>query len=119
MKKEKSYTSNKLNILALKAKICGLQDLSKAIHSSLQSKSGIERMLEREVKRNLSSTIRSHLIAYALMRGKPYSSTERKCKESNKPNAQEILNIIQSSSIVYSFELRNLNFEKIQKELER
>lgn len=38
--------------------------------------------------------IRHHLLAYALMRGLPYSALEAKCREDNKPTASKIRAIV-------------------------
>ena len=46
-------------------------------------------------KIHLGSLARHHLLAYALMRGKPYRQLESKCREDNKPNAEYILTVIQ------------------------
>lgn len=45
-------------------------------------------------KRQLGTVCRHHLIAYGLLRNIPYERIER-CAENNKPNAEQVLAIIQ------------------------
>lgn len=41
----------------------------------------------------IGKDIRHHLLAYAFMRGLPYSAVEPKCREDNSPKVKDILNI--------------------------
>ena len=45
-------------------------------------------------KRLVGEDIRHHLLAYAFMRGVPYSKLERSCRKDNKPYAAKILKIV-------------------------
>lgn len=115
MKTEKSYSWKNLDVLALKAKILGLQELSKTIHASLVSKTGVDRERERNIKRVLGEVTRNHLIAYALLRGKSYSTLERKCNKGNEPNPKKIFDIIMQQSYgCYGWSL-----DKVKQELSK
>ena len=47
-------------------------------------------------KRIVGIDIRHHLLAYAFLRGTPYSMLERTCREDNKPDANLIFKIVQA-----------------------
>lgn len=57
-------------------------------------------------KQAVSTDIRHHLLAYALMRGTPYRQLERKCNQ--KPSAQQILEIIQFHGPIFSWTLEQV-----------
>lgn len=48
-----------------------------------------------EIRSDIKHDIRHHLLAYALMRGRPYKTVERKCAEDNKPWASSIERILE------------------------
>ena len=46
-------------------------------------------------KRLVGADVRSHLLAYAFLRGVPYRSIEANCREDNTPNEKTIFKIAQ------------------------
>lgn len=64
-------------------------------------------------KRGLGADARHHLLAYGLLRGVPYRSMERNCREDNKPSAQAIRNVL--AVHLYSWTLdKKYSLETIQ-----
>lgn len=47
-----------------------------------------------EIRGDIKHDIRHHLLAYALMRGRPYKTVERKCRADNRPWADSIKYIL-------------------------
>lgn len=90
----KNYTKTRLSILALKAKICGFQHISKALRKQACATSGPKRHLLKEKKNELGRTTRHHLAAYALMRGIPFSRLEVRCQEGNYLDPNKVLQIL-------------------------
>jgi stage III sporulation protein SpoIIIAA len=78
-------------------KINGLATESKRARKRLIS-STTEKAVWRcaEQKRVVGIDIRHHLLAYAFLRGTSYSKVERTCAESNKPQAELLLRIIEA-----------------------
>lgn len=77
----------KINGLSVESKKARKRILSAKNESAVCSFAGRKRIIGLD--------IRHHLLAYALLRGTPYSDLERNCREDNKPNAESILKIIQ------------------------
>jgi hypothetical protein len=68
---------------------------------SIESKQTRKRFLKNPKRGSLSYrkqvlgvNIRHHLLAYAFMRGVPYSAIESKCREGNEPVAKLILTVV-------------------------
>ena len=66
-----------MNLRVLKAKIRGLEAEGKSIRKRIDASSGMERDSLWRLKRELGYVTRCHLLAYALLREKPYARTEK------------------------------------------
>jgi len=49
-----------------------------------------------DIRDDIRYDIRNHLLAYALVRGRPYKTVERKCREGNKPWASSIQFVLEN-----------------------
>lgn len=67
-----------MNLRVLKAKIKGLEAEGRRIRKKIERSEGTERDRLWRLKRELGYVTRCHLLAYALLRGKPYAAVERK-----------------------------------------
>lgn len=82
-----------IGLQVLRAKLRGFHAAGSTISSRI-SKSEKERKSRLwDVKRQLGTHCRHHLIAYGLLRGIPYNQIER-CAPNNKPNPQAVLDIM-------------------------
>lgn len=81
-----------IGLLALKAKVCGLEGTARKLSSKINESSGMQRWLLRHHKQQLGRFTREHLVAYGLLRGIPYSKIEPKCLTG--PNVETIAKII-------------------------
>jgi hypothetical protein len=72
-------------IFPLKEEIKRNETESKALNRSIQATSGPARHALRLEKRSLGTRTRYLLLTYALLRGRPYTSLERKCAEGCRP----------------------------------
>jgi hypothetical protein len=80
------------------AKIKGLADETKHLKRLLHKKRSAESISRLDAsKHQIKYDTRHYLLAYAYMRGKEYSSVERKCASYNRPNPYLILKIIGAS----------------------
>ena len=79
-------------------KIKGLAEESRRLRASiLKSKdypANQSRLMAAD--KALKSYIRHHLLAYAYLRGIPYSNIELKCAPHNQPNPEHLVKIIKS-----------------------
>lgn len=64
-------------------------------------------------KRALGIDTRHHLLAYSLLKGKPYRLMEGKCRADNLPNPEVIFKIMEAHENRYSFE-RLWSLEKVK-----
>lgn len=53
-------------------------------------------------KRLVGADVRSHLLAYAFLRGTPYRSVEANCREDNAPHEKAIFQIAQLHAPTYT-----------------
>ena len=89
------------NLLIYSSKYCligkikGLAvEAKRARNRLLKSKSDSAISINMYNKLAVGADIRHHLLAYAFLRGTPYSVLEKKCRQDNKPNVKTILDIV-------------------------
>ena len=83
-------------LLALKAKLCGFESVSRTLRKRVSTSVGMKRHLLRQEKLYFGKFYtREHLIAYGLLRGISYRKIERTCGKHNRPNIAYIHQIIQ------------------------
>lgn len=91
----------KLELLTLKSKVCGLEQMSRKFRKRIAKTSGMKRWSLRFRKSLLGVHTREHLIAYGLLRNTPYQKIEGKCAQGNEPSVQRIVEIIHSHVPTY------------------
>lgn len=105
-------TTNKLQLLGLKAKICGYQHVSHRLRNRINRLEGDRRHAGQLTKRELGTHTRSHLLAYGFLRGIPYRQIERHHGEGNAPDPQRILEIARDG--LYTWQQRDLTVENVR-----
>lgn len=89
-------TNNKIRLIG---KIKGLSEENKRVKEAYRSCRNqdhgylTKQWRLQNAKRSVKADIRHHLLAYALLRGTPYSLLERKCRSEDRPKADVILSI--------------------------
>ncbi len=91
----KKYEKQSIGLISLKAKIRGLELVSKTISLEALKASGDRRSIVKLKKRNLGVITRHHLAAYALIRKLPFSKVESRCREGNYLDPNRIFKIIE------------------------
>jgi len=104
------------NLLIYSSKYCligkikGLAVEAKRVRNRLlKSKSDLAISRQMYNKLAVGDDVRHHLLAYAFLRGTPYSVLEKKCRKDNKPNVKKILDIV-------LFYLNETSFQKLYEE---
>jgi len=85
-------------------KIKGLAEESRRLRASILKNKNYPASQARlmAADKALKSHIRHHLLAYAFLRGIPYSNIELKCATYNQPNPEFLVKIIKSCCINYN-----------------
>lgn len=107
----------KSEIVLLKSKLCGFEHTARQLNKKANKLKGDKKVHVKLIKRELSLQAREHLIAYALLRFKPYQLIEQKCNENNKPNPQKVLDVIHQH--INAWNRREWTLEKVKSLLER
>jgi len=76
-----------------------------------KGRTDIYRNAEAETKKFIGSEARHHLLAYAILNGTPYALIEKKCAEGNKPDPNQILDIMHR--YIYSFEKKRYTVDTV------
>ena len=101
----KKVSISKNSQYCLVGKINGLSEaVKRARVFLLKGKTEFSRNNRAILKRDIGIEARHHMLAYAFVRDVPYLSVERKCRAENKPDAERILQIVNSH--LHSYEVK-------------
>lgn len=103
-------------MIRLRAKVKGLAEAGCWTRRQIQKNVEERRSEWWRVKRAVGSDARHHLIAYGLLRGRPYGAIERRCGEKNAPSPAAVHAIIQEHGDWK--ERRDWTLEKVQAALD-
>jgi len=101
--KYRNVLKNNDSKFRLIGKINGLSNEVKRARRKIFSTDNVTRRCRAAYrKRILGVDVRHHLLAYAFLRGKPYSQIERSCREDNKPSVELIVRAAIAHDSFYS-----------------